>query len=47
LHGIRTDLDWKRASVLKLRKDELPNKRKEISNLNKQIAAASSSTPNV
>jgi hypothetical protein len=44
LKGLKTDLDWKQSDVLRKRKDELPNKRRELDDLNKQLAAASSTT---
>ena len=44
LQGLQTDLKWKQSDILRKRKDELPNKRKELDDLNKQIAAASSTT---
>ncbi len=40
---LQTDLDWKKKSVIGLRKDQLPNKRKEIDQLNKAITGI---TPN-
>lgn len=38
LSALDTDLKWKKKSIEKLRKDDLPNKRSEIDQLNKQIA---------
>lgn len=40
LKTIDSDLKWKKDSLEKLRKDDIPNKRKEIDGLNKQIASA-------
>jgi hypothetical protein len=41
LKGMTADLAWKKADVDRKRKDELPGKRKEIDDLNRQIAASS------
>lgn len=38
LKTLDSDLKWKKSSVEKLRKDDLPNKRKEIDTLNKTIS---------
>jgi len=45
LKSIETDLKWKKNSVLSLRKDQLPNKRKEIDALNQQISQTSTNPP--
>lgn len=45
LKSIETDLKWKKNSVLSLRKDQLPNKRKEIDTLNQQISQTSTNPP--
>ena len=42
LKTAQQDLKWKKASVRQLEKDQLPNKRKELDALNKQIANPSS-----
>lgn len=45
LKSMETDLKWKKNSVLSLRKDQLPNKRKELDDLSKQISQTSASPP--
>jgi len=37
LKSLETDLKWKNNSILSLRKDQLPQKRKELDTLNQQI----------
>lgn len=44
LKTLQTDLKWKDASIRKLRKDDLPNKRKEIDDLNKSITTGQPSS---
>ena len=44
LDTLNTDLKWKQSDVIRKRKDELPNKRKELDALNKQLAQPSTST---
>ncbi len=47
LKAIQTDRKWKEKSLLNLRKDQEPNKRKEIDTLNQQISTSATNPPSM